>query len=1362
MRMSDNSAGSWNHVCQGFVAQPGQTYTISADFYIPNGLQGNGGAILGFGYNDTSGGWHHDLSQPIKSTNGWERHSFTFTFPTNTANNGNILAVITQSSAAGEFYFDNVQLEKSGGQRLYNLVENSDFSNAPGATSGPTGTNAYCWTKSGTEAADGVQVIGGRNYYCMSGSLQNAKKISQTVPVNAQAGDVLIIGGRAGAYATLDANNTRKFGIIAAIYDANGNQIDTNPDTSAIDPLTVDFDRSIGMEHQTKATSYVLTTACKYIVYQFVYYYHVDGVSFDDAFVYVGSFGERYTYDNKGQPTSTFNDDGELMEYTYSGAKVTDIDQTISGVKETVADIVYVPNTYNVQKITNNEGAKVEYAYTGSGQVASQTVTTADGEKIVESTTYYQNGNYPDTVTDTRGGTTKYTYDLNRGLLLSVKDPNNNVTTYTYDSNTDELLTTTGNANPSTPVTTSFGMQDHLLKTITRNGMTYTNDYDNQNRVTGLKVGSQTLVTNSYDSRRRLSLQSYANGATYAPVYDNRDRQTGEKWNGVQTIEHFYNENDRLSQTVDKVTGVTYKYDYAFFGLLNKVTGSDGTKTAYDYDMSGKLSSLTFSKNGATIHDARYYTDEKGNPEDVILKSLGNTALHYSYDGLGRLTGQSIGPLFTPIEYYAGATPGSTTNLVQSYKNEDGNETPLQDYTYTYDANGNIKTISDGVLLKASYDYDGLNRLIRENNAWMNKSYAYNYNAGGNLTTVTTHAYTTGTLGAATATENYAYGNANWKDQMTSHCGNAISYDALGNPVYFVGYTLTWNKGRQLTSFSGNGLNITYAYDASGHRIQQVANGTTYNYTYSGDLLMRQTDNTGKVLDFQYDAGGKMVGFMYNGSPYYYLRNLQNDVMAITDGDGNVVGSYAYDAWGNTTISDTIASVNPIRYRGYYQDPLTGWHYLNTRYYSSGLRRFLNADSMFIAGDDAINASNMYAYCNGNPVMFADPSGKLIIAALAALWAYGNYNLGQNSVIRTIVDVATIGINIVWEGIWNAGLKAKFGPDFAAISRDSDFGQKLFGGFLNWALNKGLYYADYVIAPIGNLLTGNCLLNKDWTKRVNDWGFGLQNLVWNFTMAPGARLGSWLLEFFPVSGGPLGLLPNYATREGQYQWQHFMGYNWYYDFFFSAGGPIKKLTYDFQATNAAGKTRDYIIWCWKADYWNLGPGAEIGIYYQDNLTRAARGFYDIDKDSLKVKTHMQVKYTGGKYSVNNPYVADIKQTNWWVTLFCPWVDQRIKNLDDLQIWQAVSIYSAAFNSNGTPYLDGNGVAYITDPAKHGYPPTTTPGKAGLFTQFQTSKWNNLAQYNIDDGKYLKWSPTAGQGWEYRDTNYAQYEFYIKF
>ena len=39
-------------------------------------------------------------------------------------------------------------------------------------------------------------------------------------------------------------------------------------------------------------------------------------------------------------------------------------------------------------------------------------------------------------------------------------------------------------------------------------------------------------------------------------------------------------------------------------------------------------------------------------------------------------------------------------------------------------------------------------------------------------------------------------------------------------------------------------------------------------------------------------------------------------------------------------------------------------------------------------------------------------------------------------------------------------------------------------------------------------------------------------------------------------------------------------------------------------------------WIWKGDYWNLGAGAEIGIYYQDDLVQASKGYYKISEDDL--------------------------------------------------------------------------------------------------------------------------------------------------
>ena len=92
--------------------------------------------------------------------------------------------------------------------------------------------------------------------------------------------------------------------------------------------------------------------------------------------------------------------------------------------------------------------------------------------------------------------------------------------------------------------------------------------------------------------------------------------------------------------------------------------------------------------------------------------------------------------------------------------------------------------------------------------------------------------------------------------------------------------------------------------------------------------------------------------------------------------DGSIAASYTYDAWGNIlSSSGTMAEKNPLRYRGYYYDSETGYYYLQARYYDPTTRRFLNADSLASTGQGFVG-TNMFAYCNNNPVRKEDVTGE--------------------------------------------------------------------------------------------------------------------------------------------------------------------------------------------------------------------------------------------------------------------------------------------------------------------------------------------------------------------------------------------------
>ena len=112
-----------------------------------------------------------------------------------------------------------------------------------------------------------------------------------------------------------------------------------------------------------------------------------------------------------------------------------------------------------------------------------------------------------------------------------------------------------------------------------------------------------------------------------------------------------------------------------------------------------------------------------------------------------------------------------------------------------------------------------------------------------------------------------------------------------------------------------------------------------------------------------------------NGTTYYYVTNLQGDVMGLVDTSGNSVASYTYDPYGKVlTATGILAEKNPLRYRGYYYDSESGLYYLQSRYYDPATRRFVNADAYASTGQGIIG-TNMFAYCNNDPGNSIDPYG---------------------------------------------------------------------------------------------------------------------------------------------------------------------------------------------------------------------------------------------------------------------------------------------------------------------------------------------------------------------------------------------------
>lgn len=750
---------------------------------------------------------------------------------------------------------------------------------------------------------------------------------------------------------------------------------------------------------------------------------------------------------------------------------------TASGA--TQQDYIYTSATYTesqnfVSTMTDQRGNTTTYNYDETkGTLTS--VTDASNN----TTTYNYDANTNALLSVTSGGmTNSYTYDNDRLTEIIV----NGGTRYKflYDAFGRTTATQVGNGttykNLSTLEYNSVGL---LKKQTYGNGDFISFQYDNLDRLVNKSYnGSSTdkvqyfygadgnvaqtidFSTNTrtkyvYDLAGRLvSTRDYTNGTSeHAGLKSFVEYTYADKTNYLTGIKHFnalgtqnigYTYGDISNgEMPDVIYGVTWNgknvlnYTYDSLGRLTNKTipldsedavieSLDTTYTYYDVNDTKTTTLLkSLSTNGIT-HTYEY--DELGNITSIYDGSKYNT---YEYDELNQLVRENLGYVGKTYTYEY-SNGNITYRHEYAYTTGELPETPIRSIRYHYDNADwpDLLTGSSSVSYTESESSTSSYSLNRNNNNVSNELIESIFD---DRTYETIDLNSDGLF--ASIWNSSVDSNANISTYSTiSNVEKSISIqsDSIGNITNMDFLELDWN-GRRLNSVGAGGTDlVSYEYNIDGQRVSKSVLDTTTGeyitteYFYNGSILAGQKTGDDTIV-FIYDNNGDVFGFEYNGTPYYYIKNAQNDVYIIVDETGSAVVLYQYDAWGNVTecVDATdfgLAKKNPITYRSYYYDVESDMYYLNSRYYIPTICRFVSADSYVQTGQGMLD-KNMFAYCMNNPVKYIDEQGTFVGTIFGAIvggiaggigaaingddiWAGVSIGIGTGALAGAAVDIA--------------------------------------------------------------------------------------------------------------------------------------------------------------------------------------------------------------------------------------------------------------------------------------------------------------------------------------------------------------------
>lgn len=590
------------------------------------------------------------------------------------------------------------------------------------------------------------------------------------------------------------------------------------------------------------------------------------------------------------------------------------------------------------------------------------------------------------------------------GLLTKKTIQNNIIKRFEYDVLGRQTVAYDGYSNIAKYVYYSGGQPKYF---INRKNQTNTFYYDFFDRLTAKYDGNGTLFeSNVYNSIGNLLQKIDAKGKAITYEYDDAGRVKKLTWPDGSFQEHKYDLGGNRTWRQDEDGNIT-TFEYNDFNQLIKVDYPGNDDKFITYDINGNRTSIS---NSASVTYFTFDTSRR-------IQSANQDGYLVAYEGAPTNN-------WVKINYPGGKVLTRTLDARRRVVNIADQSNMFLNLIFDNQiiqtaSNGNAWTVSpafganfeltnlvyqkDNVYgIRYSYIRDKIDQKDKAiNRVFPSNSFAYSYDdaqrliafqkgvvEGGNMSVtnfdrifVLDDLANITNLTTDASPQTRAYNDLN---QVTNIEGQAFAYDKRGNLTNDGARSYIYDYENQLVSIKENGTAIlSNVYDAAGRLIKLITTNESRYFVYDGQNIIEEyLESAPATPDKTYILSGgldSLVACQHDSHTYYYQVDDNQNILVVTDENGDIAERYRYTAYGEPTFLDsnnverTESAINNSRlYTGRRWIPEAGLYYYRARYYSPTLKRFISRDPA-----QTVDTLNLYLYVYSNPVNFIDPLGLL-------------------------------------------------------------------------------------------------------------------------------------------------------------------------------------------------------------------------------------------------------------------------------------------------------------------------------------------------------------------------------------------------